>query len=129
MQLYLLNWRGCSSYKKYVVNRKARINEARDKQVVATKNVGKIFHSSRVTQGKSFASLLHPQEPVSTHSQRKSPIIDEFLKLAHMFKDHEELTLEQQIQKFLSEFRSMPKIAAKTEFLRLFNEIQNSFDP
>ena len=54
------NWRGCSSYKKYVVTRKDRINEARDKQAVATKNVSKIFHTSKVNLSLHILRENHP---------------------------------------------------------------------
>lgn len=121
------SWRGCDSYKKYVASRKARINEAREKHLMAANNVDKIFQTPRVSQGVSFASLF--QKPSPQQSNKKSPIIEQFLKLANLFMEAEELTLEQEIQNFLGKYRTMTKDGAKAEFLRLLNKVKNSYDP
>lgn len=123
------SWRGCPFYKDYVNNRKARMKEAREKQAIAANNVGKLFQSSRVSQGVSFASVVQAQDPASQYSRKPSPIIAEFLKLANLFNEPAELSLEQQIENFLKKYRSMPKNEAKIEFLRLLNKVKNSYDP
>lgn len=119
------NWRGCPSFKEYAKNRRQRILDAQQKKVLAAKNVSKAVNSF-YTPGRSFAHLFNNQ----THSPapgKNSSIITEFLKLANVFLQPEELTLEQEINNFMVEFRTMSRQDAKTEFLRLFRKVKSTY--
>lgn len=123
------NWRGCEAYRKYVSDKKARMNDAREKKLIAANNVNKVIRSSRVNQGQSYASFFQTQDSAPVNPNKKPPIIGEFMKLAHYFMEPEELSLEHEIQKFLDNYRNMPKSVAKTEFLLLLNKVRNSYGP
>lgn len=124
------NWRGCESYQKYVDNKKAKIKEARYKRETATKNVSRIFQTSARSPGISYASQFYdvPTSKPGPNQQNGNPVI-QFLKLAKYFMEPEQMTLEQEIQKFLNEYTKMSKNVAKTEFQRLLSKVQNSYDP
>ena len=126
---HLANRRGCTSYIKYVSEKKKRINEEHEKKLTAANNVSKVIHTSKVTQGTSYASFLQPKLISPTYKSNKPRIIEEFMKLSKYFLEPEELSLEQEVEKFLNNFRNMPKIEAKTEFLRILNKVKNSYDP
>lgn len=117
------NWRGCPAFKKYLNNKKERLKKAREERTTVSNNVDRALRSAPVTQGRSYASHFHSNENVP-----KSSIIQEFMKLADFFMGPE-LTLEQEINKFLGEYRIMSEIDAKAEFLRLFNKVKGSNGP
>ena len=56
-------------------------------------------------------------------------MVEEFLKLAILFKEPEQLTLEQDIEKFLREYQRMQTNTAKSEFLRLLKKVNASYGP
>lgn len=124
------NWRGCPFFKKYLENKKERMRKDREAKLIASANVNRAIPSLTVSPGTSFARVLHPDQNSYSqqNSQNKPPVIDEFLKLANFFMEPE-LTLEQEINKFLSVYRNMPKIEAKAEFLRLFNKVKSTYGP
>lgn len=119
------NWKGCPAYKKYVANRKERIQKARDEKEAASLNVKRTIASSFRSPGKSFANLFQSQ----ITQQKKPSIVDEFLKLANYFLAPEELSLEQEINIFLADFQKMPKNDAKEEFLRLLKKVRSTYGP
>lgn len=123
------NWRGCTEYKNYIADKKARMKAAREKNQIAVNNVNKAVSTYRVTKEKSFASFFQTQDQVPSNSNTKPAIVDKFLELANYFMEPEELSLEHEIQKFLDKYRNMPKSAAKTEFLRILNLVRNSYGP
>lgn len=125
------NWRGCPAYKMYVADKRARLNEAREKKQTAANNVKKVVQTSRVVPGRSFASFFQNQEIASAHPSNKPPIVEEFMKMAQYFMEPEELSLEQEIQKFLDSYNNdnMPRSVAKTEFLRILNLVRRSYGP
>ena len=95
---------------------------------MASNNVGKLFNTSWITPGRSFSSIVQGHATTESDS-RKSSIVEEFLKLAILFKEPEQLTLEQEIEKFLSEYKKMQKNTAKSEFLRLLKKVNASYGP
>ncbi|KAI8115023.1 Nucleic-acid-binding protein from transposon X-element [Lucilia cuprina] len=113
------NWRGCSAYKKYVEMKRQRMRKSQEEKEIAKNNVRNMA-TSFISPGKSFANLFHKDK-----NSVKTSIVDEFLKLANYFMVPEELTIEQEIEKFLKEYRAMSKTDAKIEFLRLYNKIKN----
>lgn len=124
------NWRGCPTYKKYAVARQQRISKAIEERSMVRANVNQAVGSSMRTPGQTFSNLFHPRSSVQENTmQRKSPIIDQFLKLASIFLEPEELSLEQEIHIFLSEYASMTKSDAKIEFLRLLNKVKSNYEP
>ena len=98
----------------------------RERKTVASNNVGKLFNSSWITPGRSLSSIVQGH---TESDSRKSSIVEEFLKLAILFKEPEQLTLEQEIEKFLSEYKKMQKNTAKSEFLRLLKKVNASYGP
>lgn len=97
------NWRGCSTYKKYIEMKRQSMNKLQEEKEIAKRNVRKIT-SSYISPGKSFANLFHKES--------KTSIVNEFLKLASYFLAPEELTIEQEIEKFLKEYRTLSKADA-----------------
>lgn len=123
------NWRGCPSYKDYVAKRKQRINKVIGERTTATKNVNRAVSATLFSPGKSFASLFKPQQEQQHNTLPKPSIVDEFMKLACFFMQPEELTLEQEINKFMFEYKTMPTLDAKSEFLRLFHKVKTNYGP
>lgn len=120
------NWKGCPTYREYIEKKKNILQKARDMKEKARNNVNKVLHSSVRSPGKTFASLFKPHLP--DHQQNKPSIVEEFLKLSNYFFE-QELSLEQEIDLFLRDFQSMPKIEAKKEFVRLLNKVKSTYGP
>lgn len=116
------NWKGCPIYKKYAAARKERINKAIQNNATAKNNVSKAINVTTNFTEKSFANLFHQTTP------KKSSIIEQFLNLAKLFLEPEELTIEQEISIFLMEYQTMSKTEAKAEFLRLLRKVKSN-DP
>ncbi|XP_037828857.1 uncharacterized protein LOC119616528 [Lucilia sericata] len=93
------NWRGCSAYKKYVEMKRQRMRKSQEEKEIAKNNVRNMA-TSFISPGKSFANLFHKDK-----NRVKTSIVDEFLKLTNYFMVPEELTIEQEIEKFLKEYR------------------------
>lgn len=119
------NWRGCPTFKKYVAKRKERIQKAIEEKEAAKINVRRTINASLVSPGKSFANLFNSE----SQQNKKPSIINDFLKLANLFLQPEELSLEQEINIFLEEFQNMPKKEAKEEFLRLLKKVKSTYGP
>ncbi|KAI8116056.1 Nucleic-acid-binding protein from transposon X-element, partial [Lucilia cuprina] len=100
------NWRGCVAYKKYVKGKLERLDKARkDNFLQCNKN------------HLTFASLFHSNLNNNNSKNRCSPIVEEFLKLSKLFLEPEEPTLEQEIHKFLIDYKNMQKSEVKDEVL------------
>lgn len=124
------NWRGCPAYKKYQSSRKERIKKAHEEKLFVRNNVRNVIPTSFVSPGRSFANLFSTQQNHQTNDRReKPPVIQEFLKLANFFLNQEELSLEEEINKFLDEYRNMPKNEAKAKFLSLLNKVKSTYGP
>lgn len=123
------NWRGCPTFKKYAVARRQRISKAIEERSLAKANVNRAVGMSAITPGQTFSNLFHQHSAQPGAQQQKPPAIDQFLKLASLFLEPEELTLEQEVNIFLSEYANMTKVEAKAEFLRLLNKIRVSYGP
>lgn len=123
------NWRGCPSFKEYAKNRRQRILDAQQRKVSAAKNVSRVAHSSLYNPACTFAQLFKGQDNSPPPQGKHSAIISEFLKLANLFLQPEELSLEQEINNFMVDFRSMSRQDAKTEFLRLFKKVKSTYGP
>lgn len=121
------NWKGCPIYKKYIEKKKYLLQKSRDLKETAKNNVSRVLNSSLLSPGKTYASLFKPQ--LSVQQQNKPSIIEDFLKLANYFLEPEELSLEQEINIFLTNYQSMSKIEAKGEFVRLFNKVKTTYVP
>lgn len=121
------NWRGCLAYKKYVDSKQKRNAKSAEVRITAQNNVNKALSFSYLTPGKSFANALKPQS--LNKCSQKPHIVEQFLELATLFLDSEELTLEEEICRFLSQYSKMSKIEAKREFLRLLNKVRNTYEP
>ncbi|KAI8122414.1 RNA-directed DNA polymerase from mobile element jockey [Lucilia cuprina] len=115
------NWRGCTFYKNYVSRKKQRLREVQEIKSAASSNVNK-YISSAVNPAKSFASFFH--KPSADNKPVQPSIVETFLKLAEFFLEPEELTLEQELNNFMNEYKNMPKVEAKGEFLRLLKKVQ-----
>lgn len=117
------NFRGCPSYKGFVKAKKEKIAKARMEQITAANNLKRATSSGLRSPGTTFAQLFHPQHNLPL--QEKTPsIIDEFLKLSSYFLEPEELSLEEEISIFMSEFRTLSEKDAKKEFLRLLHKVK-----
>lgn len=123
------NWRGCPTYRKYVAARRQRVAKAIEERSLAKNNVNRAVGLSMVTPGHTFSNLFHTRPAQLNAQPQKPPVIDQFLKLASIFLESEELTLEQEINIFLSGYPTMPKTEAKNEFLRLLNKIRINYGP
>lgn len=119
------SWRGCPSFKMFSKARKDKIMKARMEKITAANNVTRAVNASYRTTGKSFAQLFQaPQNLLSTH-EKKSSIIEDFLRLTEFFMQPEEMSLEDEIAIFMRDYNKMPKQDAKKEFLRLLNKVRN----
>lgn len=76
-------WRGCTAYRKYIADKKKRINEERDKKLVAATNVSRVLQSSRDAQGTSYISLLRPKQ-IPTKTNFKFNFKQYFKRLLHL---------------------------------------------
>lgn len=123
------NWRGCPTYRKYVAARQQRLSKAIEENSRAKSNVSRAVNMSMVTPGHTFSNLFQTRPSQQGATQQKPPIIDQFLKLASLFLHPDELTLEQEVNIFLSEYANMSKSEAKAEFLRLLNKVRISYGP
>lgn len=123
------NWRGCPSYKKYVEARQKNVAKAKEEKTQASKNVHNAINMSFRSPGKSFANLFQTSSSHQNSQQKKPTLIQEFLKLANYFMEPEELSLEQEIEIFLSNFQNMSKPEAKSNFLRLLNKVKSQYGP
>lgn len=122
------NWRGCSYYKDYINQKRKRMGEAQELKSSTAKNVNKHITQSLQT-GKSFASLFYNPSIAMETQPKRSSIVEAFMKLADFFLETEELTLEQELNIFLNEYKNKPKIEAKVEFLRLLKKVQSNHGP
>lgn len=104
------------------------MNQAREINSLAKTKVNHIITPSLTSPEKTFASLFYARPKTHTH-RKKSPIIEEFLKLANYFLEPEELLLEREINNFICEYKNLPKSEAKVEFLRLFNKVKSTYGP
>ncbi|XP_075151365.1 uncharacterized protein LOC142225479 [Haematobia irritans] len=124
------NWRGCPTYKKYAAARRQRIAKAAEERTIAKNNVQKVIRSSNVIPDLSFADLFQSRSVQHSVAIPKPPsIIEQFMKLSSFFLEPEELSIEQEVNIFLSEYTKMPKTEAKTEFLRILNKIKSKYGP
>lgn len=123
------SWKGCPAYKAYVASRKERVRKAIEEKAAASNNVKRTVNASLYSPGKSFASLFKPQQNTTLTKTSKSNVIEEFMKLACYFMQPEELTLKQQINKFMVEYKNMTSSEAKAEFLRLFHKVKSTYGP
>lgn len=123
------NYRGCPAYKQYIAAKKKRTTKDIEIKNIAQNNVKKVINSSDTYHGNSFASLFKPNSASTNGNIPKPSLIQDFLKLANLFLDPEELTLEEEIQLFLNNFKNMPKNEAKKEFLRLLTKVRTNYGP
>lgn len=123
------NWRGCPAYKKHVAARQQRVAKAIEEKSLARNNVTRAVGLSAITPGHTFSNLFNSRPAQNTVQQQRPPVIDQFLKLASLFLEPEELTLEQEINIFLFDYSNMPKTEAKIEFLRLLNKVRVNYGP
>lgn len=124
------NWRGCSAFKNFVSEKKKRLQETLDKKQKASQNVHQaVANLSSVNNNKSFASLFYTPKSNMAPLSKRSPIIEEFLKLADYFMAPEPSPVEQEIQNYLANYKKMPVAQAKAEYLSLFSKIKNSYGP
>ncbi|KAI8122792.1 hypothetical protein CVS40_6395 [Lucilia cuprina] len=123
------NWRGCVAYKKYVKGKLERLDKARKDNLLVSRNVSNAIKTTTVTPGLTFASLFHSNLNNNNSKNRCSPIVEEFLKLSKLFLEPEEPTLEQEIHKFLIDYKNMQKSEAKDEFLRLLKKVNDNYVP
>lgn len=70
------------------------------------------------------SDTIRYQNPIS-----RSPIIEEFLKIAKVLCQPEVLTLEEKIAKFLKSFKNLSKVEAKQQCQSLLDEVTKSYDP
>ena len=106
------------------------MSKARDVKSSANTNMQKVIESSTTCPGKLFASLFKTNSKMDYNSQKKkSPIIEEFMNLAKYFLEPEELSLDKEINRFLTDYRNMSKTEAKPEFLRLLNKVKSIYGP
>ena len=104
------------------------MGEAQELKSSTAKNVNKHITQSLQT-GKSFASLFYNPSIAMETQPKRSSIVEAFMKLADFFLETEELTLEQELNIFLNEYKNKPKIEAKVEFLRLLKKVQSNHGP
>lgn len=121
------SWRGCSYYNNYVLNKKQRLREAQNLKTIAKNNVGK-YVSAAINPSKSFASLFH-RNSIEKLEPSRPLIVDALLKLSEFFLEPEELTLEQELDNFLKEYKNKPKSEAKVEFLQLLRKVKSIHGP
>lgn len=101
-----------TTYKRNV----KKIIKIQEEKEIANRNVRRVT-SSYISPGKSFAYLFN---------QNSNTNVVEFLKLTRYFMQPEELTIEQEIEDFLKEYRLISKSDAKSEFVRLYNKVSNA---
>ncbi|XP_073839631.1 uncharacterized protein [Musca autumnalis] len=116
------NFKGCPFYKKYILARKSKITKALEDKETAQRNVSKILNTAKFSPGKSFASMFRTDQNSAQASNQKPQIIEQFLELATFFMEPEELSLEQEIQLFLSNYKKMSKDEAKKQFMQLLSK-------
>lgn len=119
------NWKGCPIYKNHILIQRERLTKAREERNAVKSNVNRAINSALVTPGKSFAKLFQTKSNQKTDT--KSSIVEEFLQLANHFLATEELSLEEEISMFLSDYRKMSQLDAKAEFLRLFHKVKSTY--
>lgn len=123
------NWRGCPTYKKYLTVKKKKMTKVVEEKTIASENVNRAVNMTMRSPGKTYASFFQNVPSQQNSRQPKSSVIDDFLRLANYFLDPEELSLEQEINIFLNEYRNMSKPEAKAEFLRLLNKVRAQYGP
>lgn len=89
---------------------------ALENRALAQNNVSKALNTSKYSPEKTFSNLFKSVTSIPQDSTKKPQIIQDFLKLANLFLEPEELTLEQEIQIFLTEYKNLSKTEAKNNF-------------
>lgn len=120
------NWRGCPSYKLFAKARKDRILKAQIQKDVPVNNINTRIMSRLRSPELTFAQLFGSQQAASLPQENKSNIVTEFIKLAKYFMQPEELSLEDEIKLFMTNYKNMPKQDATIEFTRLFNKLRSN---
>ncbi|KAI8114689.1 Nucleic-acid-binding protein from transposon X-element [Lucilia cuprina] len=125
------NYRGCPSYRKYVSLRKKSNQEANDRKRSATENVARALNTSNaITSDKPFSSLFKNSNDIPSQDRPEKPtIIREFMELAKILCAPDPLTLEDRINNFMGNYKSMSRDQARKECLSLIKDIQNVYGP
>lgn len=120
------NWRGCPSYKLFAKVRKDRLLKAQIQKDVPVNNIKTRIMSRLRSPELTFAQLFGSQQASSLPQENKSNIVNEFIKLAKYFMQPEELSLEDEIKLFMTNYKNMSKQDATIEFTRLFNKLRSN---
>lgn len=122
------NWRGCPTYKKYVINRTNLADITKERNLIASKNVNRAVNElSFISNNKSFAQCFNNSPKITEKEYRKPPLIEEFLKIARVLCKEETLTLEDRISLFINNYKNGTISQAKNECSNLLKEIQNVY--
>lgn len=80
-----------------------------------------------VSANKSFASLFsnNAANVTTTNTNNSSKLIKDFLTIAKELFEEENITLEQRIENFLTNFRSMSTENRKSECMKILSLLNN----